>query len=141
MTERLGVKGFVVALLVAFLFSGCAYHAVGARDLVAEMETVKTGRRAHISILWYQGSDAEFDYFAYVYAMVGTRKFKVPIGELVLPRFERTDDSKKWVLIREIGDAWFASRIVLEERGWERDMEGIRAEFSRGSAPLPPSTR
>src|SRR3954468_4554877 len=93
----------VLLVLAAVLLGGCKHREVSALEMTADMQAIRSGKSAIINILWYQGSDARFDYFAYVYSMTGTKSYKVPTGQFILkdhPAF--TDDSDKWVRIWEI---------------------------------------
>lgn len=124
------ISRFALAIVIVLL-AGCLYHKVSARQMIADMNEIKSGKNAIISILWYQGSDADFDYFAYVYSMTGTKNFKVPVGDLSLPRTKFTDDESHWVAIRTIDEAWSASRLRMSKGVWEKDSEGISIQLAR----------
>src|SRR6266849_6479406 len=116
-------KIIVSLLLVGFFLSGCVFHRLDAQGLIHEMNNRQLSKSSRINILWYQGHDEKFDYFAYVYSMFGTTKFKVPVGQFVMNQdLHFSDDSEKWVGIKSIGEIWHASR--LHDKTWSRDENG-----------------
>lgn len=123
------LRTFALVMLAVFL-AGCVYHKVNAREMLADMGEINSGKNAIINILWYEGSDAEFDYFGYVYAMMGSKNYKVPLGQFALQRIKLTEDSSKWIRIKEINGAWSASRLRLSEGIWEADREGISIQLT-----------
>lgn len=124
MKNRIGIIA-VMALLVSVL-SACVYHQSNAKDMVDDMIKIREEKKSIVSILWYNGSDSNFDYFGYVYSMTGTTRYKVPLGQLVMnERFYLTDDDTKWVQIREIKGVWSASRLDISKGVWQEDKEGI----------------
>ena len=126
MAARSQAKALASGLaMVAVLLGGCAHREVNPSQMTAEMNGIRaTGKSGAINILWYEGSDERFDYFGYVYSMTGSRGYKVPVGEFVLKdRFPFTEDSDKWVRIREIEGMWVADR--LSDGVWRPDREGI----------------
>jgi hypothetical protein len=115
---------------VFFLVVGCVHHEMSAREMIADMHDIKSGKRTMINILWYNGSDAKFDYFGYVYNMLGGKNYKVPVGQFVLHRIPLTNDESKWLRIREIEGLWVASR-GNSEGIWREDREGISIQAAR----------
>lgn len=122
-TRGYTLKSVAFALAVLVFLSGCVNHRISAREMIANMNEINSGERAEINILWYKGSDAEFDYFGYVYSMTGSRSFKVPTGEFIVPRMDITDDETKWVRVKHIRGLWSASWRY--EGKWEPDETGI----------------
>jgi len=123
------VRAFVLIMVAVFL-SGCEHREMGAHKMIADMQDIRSGKSAIISILWYQGSEARFDYFAYVYSMTGTKGYKVPVGQFVLKdRLAFTDDSNKWVRIKEINGVWSADRLY--DGVWIADRDGIIIQVKR----------
>jgi hypothetical protein len=111
--------------LFAFcLITGCIHHETSGSDMIAEINGFRSGKDAAINIIWYKGSNADFDYFGFVYAMFRGKNYKVPTGQFVLPRMPLTGDSSKWLRISEIEGMWVASR----KNGagvWAAENEGI----------------
>lgn len=94
------------------------------------MMEIKSNKSAIINILWYDGTDKEFDYFAYVYSMTGTKRYKVPTDQLIIEdKFAFTEDNELSIRINKIGNKWTASRLNLETGVWEPDNEGISIEI------------
>ena len=119
-----------VLVMVAVFSSGCVHREMSAHKMIADMQEIRFGKSAIINILWYQGSDARFDYFAYVYSMSGTKNYKVSLGQFVLKdQLAFTDDSDKWVRIKEINGVWSADRLY--DGVWIADREGIGIQVKR----------
>lgn len=123
LTKTYSIKSAAFTLAIIVFLSGCVDYRMSAREMISDMNEINSGERADINILWYKGSDAEFDYFGYVYGMTGSKNFKVPAGELLVPRMDITDDETKWVRIREITGFWSASRRYKGK--WQPDESGI----------------
>ncbi|MCP4494126.1 MAG: hypothetical protein GY820_43510 [Gammaproteobacteria bacterium] len=97
-----------------------------AGGMLVDMNYLRTGKNAHINILWYEGTDDKFDYFGYVYSMTGSKGYKIPKGQLIIEKtFSYTDDSTKWVLVKEIDDIWSASRLYWRTETWVPDSESM----------------
>lgn len=123
--------GVIALVIITTFLTACVFHKVSAREMIASMHEINSGKRAEINLLWYEGSDSEFDYFGYVYSMTGTKNFKVPVGELTLQRMNLTDDDSKWVRIRDISGVWSASWLYNGK--WEADEKGIGIQLGTES--------
>jgi hypothetical protein len=104
--------------------TGCA-SLVTRTELVARMnKRVQTS--AYINILWYKGTKNDKHHLRHVYAMFGAKDYIATQSELQVPNpFPLTDDSQKWVQIRQIGDAWQATRRKTSGGPWEPRDEGM----------------
>lgn len=122
-TKGYSIKPIAFTLAAILCISGCVNHQMSAREMIADMNEINSGKRADINILWYKGSDAEFEYFGYVYGMTGSKNYKVPVGEFILPRMDITDDERKWIRINEVPGFWSASR--RHQGKWESDRTGV----------------
>lgn len=94
--------------------------------MVDDIDKIQSSSDAYINILWYNGSDEDYDYFGYVYGMLLGKNYKVPIGQFALDRIPYTEDSTKFVPIREIEGLWSASR--KHDEVWVEDEYGISIE-------------
>lgn len=111
-------------MLAAFLMlTGCVYHRMSAHEMIGDIHKIHSGSNAYINILWYNGSDEDYDYFGYVYGMILGKNYKVPIGQFALDRIPHTEDSTKFVPIRAIEGLWSASR--KHDEVWVEDKDGV----------------
>lgn len=91
--------------------------------MISDMDKIHSSRNARINILWYNGSDEDYDYFGYVFGMLRGKNFKVPIGQFTLDRIPYTKDSAKFVSIRAINGLWSASR--KHDNVWSEEGYGV----------------
>lgn len=117
---RYRLLGMLAALLV---LTGCVYHRMSAREMITDIQKIHHGGSAYINILWYNGSDEDYDYFGYVYGMLLGKNYKIPVGDFALERIPYTEDSAKFVPIREIERLWSAGR--KHDGVWVEDKNGV----------------
>lgn len=118
--------GVIAALLI---LTGCVYHRVDAHEMIDDIKKIHSGSKAYINILWYNGSDEDYDYFGYVYGMLLGKNYKVPKGQFTLERIPYTEDSTEFVPIRSIEGLWSASR--KRDEVWVEDNNGVVIEVKQ----------
>lgn len=117
----------MLGVIAAFLMlTGCVYHRMGAHEMIDDIDKIHSRSSAYINILWYNGSDEDYDYFGYVYGMLLGKNYKVPVGQFTLDHIPYTEDRTEFVPIRAIEGLWSASR--KHDGTWIEDKNGVIIE-------------
>ena len=120
----------LLGVIAAFLMlTGCVYHRMDAHEMIDDIDKIHSGSNAYINILWYNGSDEDYDYFGYVYGMLLGKNYKVSIGQFTLDRIPHTEDSTEFVPIHAIEGLWSASR--KHDEVWIEDKNGVTIEVKQ----------
>lgn len=101
-------KYLYISIAILPLFQGCCWYSyeTNPAGLISYAEE-KMDNDYYCNILWYRGTDGEYDYFSYVYGMLQSQDFKVKKDKIKLERkFPYTSDNKKWLQIKEMNVQW-----------------------------------
>lgn len=100
----------ITVLLILTFVTACHNNPtrkVSPHAMIEDISKVDEGRDA---MLWYQGSDNEFDYFWFVSDSSAKKFFKVPTEQFVIiDKIAYTDDERNWIRIMEIGELWHST--------------------------------
>lgn len=107
------------------MLSACT-STVNKSSLLSSINNSISNENAHINIIWYMGTKDSYHYLRHVYAMFGSKDYRISISELNIEHtFPFTTDSEKWVQISSISDQWVASSLDTQTSVWIREDEGI----------------
>lgn len=110
------------------MLSACT-STVNKGALLSSIDNNISKSRAHINIIWYRGTKDGYHYLSHVYAMFGSKDYKIPVSELNIDNtYPLTTDSQKWMRISSISNQWLASRLNFETKEWIREDEGMHVK-------------